>query len=256
MSIVCIYETEGGGAIEYSQDEAKRTVAMIDRLRLQDIRNTMRGIFTIAALLGFTENEFIDELTGEVLDMGSGFGGLAIAASARGLVSNFGESNKTPLCVWSANPSFASKDVRLEPKGCMSVNRSGELGKLNEKEWSRGIQVHDLYSIPVVSYDLSVFPLNFFHTIIDCMAMFNFMTVTDEEFRTSIQEYLRVLEPGGKAIMGPYYPCDYRGADAMTRERQHKMVREIAHDSGANYHIKQGPTQYSSLILQKPSENS
>ena len=245
--INCRYEVGDGGAIEYSQRDKKSVDYQIGLTSVAETINTLRDYKKVAMMLGLAEQEFLGMMKGHVLDMGSGYGGLAISLFAIGLFNPFTSTAENDLRVWSVNPNYTNKNFQEPPERLKRMFRSDFIAGLPLETIAQGLQAHDMLSIPLLSYDLSPFPDGFFNTIVDNLAVFHHCPLTQQQFKRSIYEYLRVLKSGGMAVMGPLVA--FKGYD----KRKVEIVCEVAIEIGAEVMVfadKQFKST-SSLVIHK-----
>lgn len=164
---------------------------------LRILRNpqSLRGINQIAPSFGLTSEQMIQLLNGKtVLDLGSGYNGLAIDVILR----------KLNCQVLSVNPHVTDPDfefLQKEKLNCPArINIFSDFDP-QKIEQARQASIDNTFAL--FAHDLKYFPNAEFDLIIDHLAIFAYYENQDEypEFLQTIAEEKRVLKPSAPTLI-------------------------------------------------------
>lgn len=200
------YIAETGGTPAYDSTAVRDDPVVVEALSAQERQqhewlmergiDTFRGLVTLERVFREIFGLDIRELIrGKVVcDMGSGCGGLAQSAALEGI----------PTEIYSLNPRLAGKDI-AQPNAEYAVKVMRlEYPNVTDDEIAHARRVHDTRLIARMAHDTGM-PNDSFDLLVDVMAVSAYMGRMDhgarELYRRTMQEYMRVLKPGGMALI-------------------------------------------------------
>jgi SAM-dependent methyltransferase len=155
--------------------------------------DTYRGVGHVAAIFASKGIDLYEKLQGQtVLDAGSGYGGLAKSAAAEGMQTR----------IVSLNPRLRDKERKAREEEATTKLLLRTYPHLTPEDLKRIQRIHDRGLVTDFAHDMRRVPSNRFGLVIDYVAVSSYMPVGgDEIYKRYIQELLRVLTPGGEALI-------------------------------------------------------
>lgn len=207
---------------------------------LESSYNSFRGLRNYAETFGYKDtDEFIANLEGPILDVGSGHNGFAITARLA----------KLPFQIESVSPRFGSANFLEWQAGDVKRFQRSDFPDATPAEIAAAVAYANAHTHAAVAHKLP-FADNMFRRVFDSFA---FTTKAKEHQRPLLQatfaEMYRVTAPGGMMMMG--------GREDMFGSLENSWKEQLVHSMGYQYrYIRDPKDRVIGVRITKPESNS
>lgn len=177
---------------------------------------SLRNIEIVGRSYGLSSSQMLQLMDEKViLDLGSGYNGLAIDAILRHINCQ----------IFSVNPHFSDLDFEFLQKESLSACHRKVFPEFDNLDLENARVLSMKNSLALYAHNLSNFPAGKFDLIIDHYAVFGYFQDRQEypEFLKTIHEEKRVLKPGAPSYIADFLPY---GQNSLFREWKEEILKE------------------------------